>query len=73
MKFLGTPEQAPTGFTALIVAIVFSSGVQLVILGVLGEYVGRIYAEVKARPHYVLERVIRHREKSAVCDEQTHG
>ncbi len=48
---LGEP---PPGFTALIFAIVFLAGVQLVFLGVLGEYVGRIYHEVKRRPHYIL-------------------
>jgi len=47
--------RSPQGFTALIIAIVFLAGVQLVFLGVLGEYVGRIYHEVKRRPHYVIE------------------
>lgn len=50
---------SPQGFTALLVALVFFSGVQLVFLGVVGEYVGRIYEEVKARPLYLVERVIR--------------
>jgi len=49
----------PPGFASLIVVIVFLAGVQLMLLGVVGEYVGRIYEEVKARPHYVLRKVIR--------------
>jgi dolichol-phosphate mannosyltransferase len=49
----------PQGFTALICSITFLSGVQLLFLGVIGEYVGRIYAEVKRRPHYVVDRVLR--------------
>ena len=49
---------SPVGFTALIVAITFLSGVQLLFLGVLGEYIGRIYEEVKQRPHYVVRQVI---------------
>lgn len=47
-------DRSPQGFTALIFAIVFLSGVQLLFLGVLGEYLGRIYHEVKQRPNYVV-------------------
>lgn len=52
-------DQSPQGFTALIIAIVFLSGVQLFFLGVIGEYVGRVYEETKARPLYLVDRVIR--------------
>jgi polyisoprenyl-phosphate glycosyltransferase len=50
-------QQSPQGFTALIAALTFLSGVILFFLGVIGEYVGRIYEETKARPIYVVERV----------------
>lgn len=49
-------HKSPQGFTALIVAITFLSSVILFFLGVIGEYVGRIYEELKARPHYVVLR-----------------
>jgi len=49
-------RQSPQGFTALIVAVTFLSGVVLFFLGVIGEYVGRIYEETKARPHYIIGR-----------------
>lgn len=46
------------GFASLIVSIMLLSGVQLLSLGVLGDYIGRIFAEVKRRPLYVVgERV----------------
>jgi glycosyltransferase involved in cell wall biosynthesis len=51
-------RQSPQGFTALIVAVTFLSGVILFFLGVIGEYVGRIYEETKARPLYVISRVV---------------
>jgi dolichol-phosphate mannosyltransferase len=51
--FLG---QSPPGFTAVIVAITFLSGVQLLFLGLIGEYLGRVYEETKGRPLYVIDR-----------------
>ena len=49
----------PQGFTALIVAITFLSGVQLLFLGIIGEDLGRVYQESKRRPHYVVGKLIR--------------
>lgn len=51
-------HKSPQGFTALIVAVTFLSGIVLFFLGVIGEYVGRIYEETKARPQYVVGRII---------------
>ena len=46
------------GFPTLVISIMFFAGIQLISLGVMGEYLGRIYEEVKARPLYlVAERV----------------
>jgi glycosyltransferase involved in cell wall biosynthesis len=52
---------APQGFTALIFVITFLSGMNLFFLGIIGEYVGRVYEEAKARPHYVVRRVFSQR------------
>ncbi len=49
----------PQGFTALIVVMTFLSGTNLLFLGLLGEYLGRVYEEVKRRPLYVIDRVVR--------------
>jgi polyisoprenyl-phosphate glycosyltransferase len=51
-------HESPVGFTALLVAVTFLSGVVLFFLGIIGEYVGRIYEETKARPHYVVRQVV---------------
>ena len=46
------------GFPSLIVSVMFFAGVQLMSLGILGEYIGRIFAEVKRRPLYVVADVV---------------
>jgi hypothetical protein len=46
------------GWTALMIAVLFMGGVQLLCLGILGEYVGRIYSEVKRRPLYVVAEAV---------------
>jgi glycosyltransferase involved in cell wall biosynthesis len=50
---------SPPGYASLIVSIFFLAGIQLVTLGVIGEYVGRIFEEAKRRPMYILRRAPR--------------
>ncbi len=47
----------PPGFATLVVSIFFLAGIQLVTIGVIGEYVGRIFEEVKRRPLYVVRSI----------------
>ncbi len=50
----------PPGFATLVVAVFFLAGIQLITIGVMGEYIGRIFDEVKRRPLYIVRRVTRH-------------
>jgi dolichol-phosphate mannosyltransferase len=52
-------HRTPAGFTALMLFMSFLSGVQLLFLGIVGEYVGRVYQEAKHRPIYVVGSVTR--------------
>lgn len=49
-------EIAQTGFTTLVTLILFLGGIQLIAVGLLGEYLGRIYDEAKQRPLYVVRK-----------------
>jgi hypothetical protein len=45
----------PVGNPTVVIAVAFFSGIQLLSLGVIGEYVGRTYDESRRRPKYILE------------------
>lgn len=53
MYFLGRTNP---GWTSLLITILILGGVQLLILGIIGEYLARIFNETKRRPHYFIER-----------------
>ncbi|KAF0227796.1 MAG: family 2 glycosyl [Beijerinckiaceae bacterium] len=59
------------GFPSLIVSVMFFSGIQLMFLGVIGEYVGRIFAEVKRRPLYIVAEEIGSRHAGDVGRAET--
>jgi len=57
--------QSPQGFTALTVLVTIIGGMVLVSLWIIGEYVGRIYEEVKRRPVYLVDRMLGERRQPA--------
>ncbi|MHC4933643.1 MAG: glycosyltransferase family 2 protein [Planctomycetota bacterium] len=50
--------QTPEGFATIAVAILFLGGLQLISLGIIGEYIGRIHSEVKGRPTFITRKEI---------------
>jgi dolichol-phosphate mannosyltransferase len=55
-RWSGVP--IPEGWTSTVVIILFLGGIQLMMLGILGDYIGRIFDEVKKRPHYIQKEAI---------------
>jgi polyisoprenyl-phosphate glycosyltransferase len=53
-----TVGHLPPGYTSLIVAVSFMGGLQLTVLGILGEYLGAVFDEVKRRPLYIVDETI---------------
>ena len=54
MKLCGFPF--PLGNPTMVILILFMGGIQLISVGILGEYIGRIYEEVRGRPKYIVAR-----------------
>jgi dolichol-phosphate mannosyltransferase len=66
MKLLGFPF--PLGNPTIVILILFLGGVQLISVGILGEYIGRIYEEVRARPKFIVEAAVGFDERSLSDD-----
>jgi dolichol-phosphate mannosyltransferase len=54
MKLAGFPF--PVGNPTIVILVLFMGGVQLISVGILGEYIGRIYEEVRGRPRFIVDR-----------------
>ena len=53
--FFGT---APHGFSTMIITILFLGGIQLLCLSIVGEYLGKLFEEVKGRPSYIIQEIV---------------
>ena len=55
IQYLVVPDSLVSGYFTTIFSVVLFGGIQLISIGVLGEYIGKIYYEVKKRPHYLVD------------------
>jgi dolichol-phosphate mannosyltransferase len=70
------PSAAPKGYTTLVVVILFVGGVQMICFSVIGSYMAHMYEEIKARPPYIVDRVLnppRPRDSSAPAALELEG
>ena len=56
IQYLVEPNSLVSGYFTTIFSVVLFGGIQLISIGVLGEYIGKIYYEVKKRPHYLIDQ-----------------
>ena len=56
------PQLAPRGITALLVAVLFFGSLNLLAISIVGEYLGKIFEEVKGRPHFIRRSIIKEGE-----------
>lgn len=57
---LAFPDSTPKGITTILVSILFLGSIQLLGISILGEYIGKIFEEVKQRPKYVVKKTYKH-------------
>jgi polyisoprenyl-phosphate glycosyltransferase len=67
------PELTPSGFTTIIILVVFMGGVQLLCLSIIGSYLAHIYDEVKRRPPYIVESILNDPANRDDADDNRQG
>jgi len=50
----------PRGYSTILIAVLFMGAIQLLGISILGQYIGKIFEEVKARPKYIVKNILRH-------------
>ncbi len=59
------PQYLVSGWTSVILVVIYFGGVQLLTIGILGQYVGSLFDEIKRRPEYIVDQIIQHEEGAA--------
>lgn len=67
------PGQIPTGWASTISILVFIGGMLMLMIGMVGEYIGRIYMTMNAQPQYVVKEVIRKDTKTGAATDDRNG
>jgi hypothetical protein len=57
---------AAPGFSTLVIILLFSNGLIFLYLGILGEYLGQMFMEIKARPSFIVERTMNVEEPAKI-------
>ena len=69
LRLAGVPF--PLGNATIVILVLFLGGIQLMSIGILGEYIGRIYEEVRARPRFIVDEAIGlDREERNISDDR---
>jgi len=55
--------EVPAGYTTIVVALCFLFAVTLMVIGIIGQYIGILFAEIKNRPIYIVKEVLNHKDK----------
>jgi len=62
------PASAPRGFTSIVLIVIFFGSINMLAVSIVGEYIAKIFEEVKRRPHFVRRDFIRHGEIRTASD-----
>jgi len=57
-----SPQYLVSGWTSVILVVIYFGGVQLLTIGILGQYVGSLFDEIKRRPEYIVDQIIQREE-----------
>jgi dolichol-phosphate mannosyltransferase len=70
-KFLN-PQYLVSGWTSIVLLVIYFGGVQLLTIGILGQYIGNLFDEVKRRPEYIVDEVVRQKRERVGKDSVTY-
>jgi dolichol-phosphate mannosyltransferase len=57
-KFVN-PQYLVSGWTSIVLVVIYFGGVQLLTIGILGQYIGNLFDEVKRRPEYIVDQIVK--------------